>query len=188
MIADTFSSSLRLPMLPLLHPCKTHLHAIQTARPLFTHDLRPPVIFPDILPVLVAQHAASDRPASLHCATLRLAWRSAVAQDWTKIYSTLGLAKSTLSELSAFRARHSAALNRHAALTSSAPEIDLAKYKSVLKDQRAVDEAEKVLKSFKPQTYDVKKWQQAVEAFEGKAVSARPSEARPSRAERGEAE
>lgn len=175
-------------MLPLSPPLQIPSARYSNGTPPFAHDLRPPVIFPDILPVLVAQHAASLRPASLrftslHFATLRSASLAlgCRSQDWTKIYSTLGLAKSTLSELSAFRARHSAALNRHAALTSSAPEIDLAKYKSVLKDQRAVDEAEKVLKSFKPQTYDVKKWQQAVEAFEGKAVSARPSEARPSR-------
>lgn len=34
-----------------------------------------------------------------------------------------------------------------------------------------MEEAEKVLKSFKAQSYDLAKWQKAVEAFEGKAVS-----------------
>jgi F-type H+-transporting ATPase subunit d len=121
--------------------------------------------------------------------------RVATQVDWNKIYTGLGLAKGeslrawlqsptvrhrsptfpaptteTLHELSTFRARHSAALTRAAALNASLPEIDLSHYKTVLKDQRAVHEAEKALSAFKPVGYEVDKWNGVVEAFEGKAV------------------
>lgn len=45
-------------------------------------------------------------------------------------------------------------------------------YKSVLKDQRAVEEASKILADFKPVDYDVKKFDEIVGAFEKKAVDA----------------
>lgn len=73
--------------------------------------------------------------------------------------------------LQSFRARHSAALNKNSALKATTPSIDLSHYKSVLKDQQAVQLAEKVLGEFKPVDYDVSKWNGVVEAFEGKAVS-----------------
>lgn len=44
-------------------------------------------------------------------------------------------------------------------------------YRSVLKDQSALSQAEKVLKDFKPVDYDLQKWNGVVDAFEGKAVS-----------------
>ena len=44
-------------------------------------------------------------------------------------------------------------------------------YKSILKDQSAVQNAEKVLREFKPVDYDLSKWNGVVDAFEGKAVS-----------------
>jgi F-type H+-transporting ATPase subunit d len=78
----------------------------------------------------------------------------------------------TLSELSAFRARHAAALTKNNSLTTSTPTIDLAKYKSILKDQQSVQNAEKVLSSFKPVTYDLGKVVGVVDAFEGRAVEA----------------
>jgi len=48
----------------------------------------------------------------------------------------------------------------------------------VLKDQSAVAHAEKVLADFKAVDYDVSKWNDAVSAFETKAVSIRFEEAR----------
>lgn len=77
-----------------------------------------------------------------------------------------------MQELQAFRARHTAAANKNAALKASVPEIDLAHYKSVLKDQRAVDQASKVLADFKPVDYDVSKWNEVVANYESKAVAA----------------
>ena len=99
--------------------------------------------------------------------------RSATANvDWSKIYSGLGLNKETLTQLQAFRARNTNAANKQAALKASIPALDLSHYRSVLKDQRAVDEAEKFLSSFKPVDYDVAKWDGVVDAFESKAVAA----------------
>ncbi|WVN86659.1 uncharacterized protein L203_101828 [Cryptococcus depauperatus CBS 7841] len=92
--------------------------------------------------------------------------------DWSKIYTGLGLDKHTITSLQSFRARHSVAINKNAALKSTAPELDISHYKSVLKDQQAVQLAEKVLKEFKAVDYDVSKWNGVVEAFEGKAVAA----------------
>ncbi|WOO81358.1 ATP synthase subunit d, mitochondrial [Vanrija pseudolonga] len=99
--------------------------------------------------------------------------RSASANvDWSKIYSGLGLNKETLTELQAFRARNTAAFNKAAAIKATVPELDLAHYKSVLKDQSVIQQAEKVLAEFKPADYDVSKWNGVVDAFEGKAVEA----------------
>ena len=41
-----------------------------------------------------------------------------------------------------------------------------------MKDQSAVQNAEKVLREFKPVDYDLSKWNGVVDAFEGKAVAA----------------
>lgn len=59
----------------------------------------------------------------------------------------------------------------HAALAAQPTSVDLAHYRSVLKNKAVVDEAEKILKEFKPVTYDVSAHIKAIEAFEVKAVS-----------------
>lgn len=76
----------------------------------------------------------------------------------------------TVSEINAFRARHAAAATKNATLKSSTPTLDFARYKSVLKNQSALSEAEKVLSSFKPVTYDLGKITGVVDAFEARAV------------------
>ena len=48
--------------------------------------------------------------------------------------------------------------------------MDLAHYRSVLKNKAIVDEAEKILRDFKPVAYDVKSHIKAIETFETKAV------------------
>lgn len=48
--------------------------------------------------------------------------------------------------------------------------MDLAHYRSVLKNKAVVDEAEKLLREFKPVTYDVNTHVKAIETFEAKAV------------------
>jgi F-type H+-transporting ATPase subunit d len=93
-------------------------------------------------------------------------------QDWSKIYTGLGLGKQTITSLQEFRARHTTALNRNSALKATTPEIDLSHYKGLLKDQSAVQNAEKVLREFKAVDYDVTKFNSAVDAFKGKAVEA----------------
>jgi F-type H+-transporting ATPase subunit d len=52
--------------------------------------------------------------------------------------------------------------------------VDIAHYRSILKNQAVVDEAEKLLRDFKPVTYDVTSHIKAIEAFEGKAVLSTP--------------
>jgi hypothetical protein len=63
-------------------------------------------------------------------------------------------------------------MNKNAALKTGATEVNLEHYKSILKDQSAVQAAEKVLREFKAVDYDVSKWDQAVDSFQGKAVQA----------------
>ncbi|KDQ06241.1 hypothetical protein BOTBODRAFT_39713 [Botryobasidium botryosum FD-172 SS1] len=95
---------------------------------------------------------------------------AAVALDWARIYSSLGLGKETIATLQAFRKRHTEALRIHDQLASQPSTIDIARYRSVIKNQAIVDEAENILKSFKPVTYDVSAHVKAIESFEAKAV------------------
>ena len=76
----------------------------------------------------------------------------------------------TVASLQAFRKRHSDALRQIEALKNQPTTVDLSKYRGTLKNQAIVDEAEKLLKGFKPVTYDVKEIVGAIEAFETKAV------------------
>jgi hypothetical protein len=76
----------------------------------------------------------------------------------------------TVGALQAFRKRHSDAQRIAGGLAQQATTVDLSHYRSVLKNQAIVDEAEKALKEFKPVTYDVNAHVKAIEAFEAKAV------------------
>jgi F-type H+-transporting ATPase subunit d len=48
--------------------------------------------------------------------------------------------------------------------------VDLTHYRSILKNEGIVDDAEKLLNEFKPVTYDVNAHVKAIETFEAKAV------------------
>lgn len=62
----------------------------------------------------------------------------------------------------------------HNAQSSQPTTVDFAHYRSVLKKNEAiVDEAEKLLRGFKPVTYDVNAHVKAIETFEVKAVCPR---------------
>ncbi|GMK55131.1 hypothetical protein CspeluHIS016_0201870 [Cutaneotrichosporon spelunceum] len=144
---------------------------------LLTPALQPPRLacLPLAPPLALGQLSSTSQSNSSphHSSKMSAAARTASANvDWSKIYTSLGLNKETLAQLQAFRARNSNAQNKNAALKASIPEIDLSHYKSVLKDQRAVDQASKVLADFKPIDYDVKKFDDIVGAFEKKAVDA----------------
>ncbi|KAG8810960.1 ATP synthase d subunit [Serendipita sp. 401] len=91
--------------------------------------------------------------------------------DFTKIYSTLGLGKETVNSLQAFRKRHADAQRIHGTLSSQPTTVDFAHYRSILKNQNIVNEAEKILKDFKPATYDVSAHVKAIDQFEAKAVA-----------------
>ena len=58
----------------------------------------------------------------------------------------------------------------HAQAAAAPTTVDLAHYRSVLKNKAIVDEAEKLLNEFKPVTYDVSAQIKAIETFEAKAV------------------
>ena len=68
------------------------------------------------------------------------------------------------------RKRHGDAQRAASTLGSQPTSVDFAHYRSVLKNKAIVDEAEKLLKDFKPVTYDVGAHVKAIETFEAKAV------------------
>ncbi|KAI0733451.1 ATP synthase d subunit [Fomitopsis betulina] len=96
---------------------------------------------------------------------------AAAAVDFTRVYSSLGLSKETVASLQAFRKRHADAQRIHAQAAAASTTVDLADYRSVLKNKAIVDEAEKLLGGFKPVTYDVSTQIKAIETFEAKAVA-----------------
>jgi F-type H+-transporting ATPase subunit d len=61
----------------------------------------------------------------------------------------------------------------HSLYATQPTTVNLAHYRSVLKNQAVVDEAERILRDFKPVTYDVNEHVKAIEAFEAKAVGMR---------------
>ncbi|KDR83516.1 hypothetical protein GALMADRAFT_235706 [Galerina marginata CBS 339.88] len=96
---------------------------------------------------------------------------AAVAVDFSRIYSSLGLGKETISALQAFRKRHMEAQRLNHVYSNQPSSVSFDHYRSVLKNQAIVDEAEKTLKEFKPVTYDVNAHVKAIETFETKAVA-----------------
>ncbi|KAH8105510.1 ATP synthase d subunit [Cristinia sonorae] len=96
---------------------------------------------------------------------------AAAAVDFTRIYSSLGLGKETVAALQAFRKRHMDAQRIQSQLAAQSTTVDLEHYRSVLKNKAVVDEAEKLLREFKPVTYDVSSHIKAIETFETKAVA-----------------
>jgi len=91
--------------------------------------------------------------------------------DFARVYSSLGLGKETVAAVQAFRKRHADAQRINSTVASQPSTIDFEHYRSVLKNTAVIDEAEKILKSFKPVTYDVGAHVKAIEAFEAKAVA-----------------
>ncbi|KAJ3554798.1 hypothetical protein NM688_g2921 [Phlebia brevispora] len=101
-----------------------------------------------------------------------MASKAAVAAvDFTRLYASLNLGKETVAALQAFRKRHGDAQRVHAQLNAQPSSVDFAYYRSILKNKAVVDEAEKLVKDFKPVTYDVSGHIKAIEAFEVKAVA-----------------
>jgi F-type H+-transporting ATPase subunit d len=76
----------------------------------------------------------------------------------------------TVAALQAFRKRHGDAQRVANTLQNQPTTVDISHYRSLLKNQAIVDEAEKTMRDFKPVTYDVSSHVKAIEAFEAKAV------------------
>ncbi len=91
--------------------------------------------------------------------------------DFAKVYSSLQLGKNTVSSMQAFRKRADDAKRQLGALQEQSVDVDLAHYRKTLRNQDVVAQAEKILKDFKPVTYDVAAQLKAIDAFEAKAVS-----------------
>jgi F-type H+-transporting ATPase subunit d len=77
----------------------------------------------------------------------------------------------TIASLQAFRKRHADAQRLNAQFANQPTTVDFSHYRTILKNKAIVDEAEKLLKEFKPVSYDVNAQIKAIEAFEAKAVS-----------------
>ena len=90
--------------------------------------------------------------------------------DYGQIIHTLGLTGTTANSLLAFNRRNEAAKTKVAQLEQQPTSIDFSHYRSVLKNQKVVEELEKAIKSFKPINYDVSKHLKTIEAFETVAV------------------
>lgn len=90
--------------------------------------------------------------------------------DYGQIISKLGLTGQTANSLLAFHRRNEAAKLKVAQLSEQSTTVDFAHYKTLLKNQKVVDEIKQALDSFKPITYDVSKQLKTVEALESAAV------------------
>lgn len=90
--------------------------------------------------------------------------------DFARIYTKLGLGKESIAQVQAFRKRHAEAQRINAQLSAQPSSLDLATYRSRLRNKEIVIDAEKILSSFKPATYDVSAQLKAIDAFQAKAV------------------
>ncbi|CAG8457031.1 9268_t:CDS:2 [Scutellospora calospora] len=97
--------------------------------------------------------------------------RAATSIDWSKLTITLGLKKETIASLQAFRKRNEEAKRVVSALKQQKAEIDFDHYRNILKNKAIVNEAEKVLNSFKPTKVDLNAQIKIVETFEEKAAT-----------------
>lgn len=95
---------------------------------------------------------------------------AALKVDWAKIGTSLGIKGQTAAGLQAFKKRNEDARRRVQVLSEQPQEIDFAHYRSILKNQTALNEIESYFKNFKPATYDVGRQIRAIEAFEAQAV------------------
>ncbi|KAH7100575.1 mitochondrial ATP synthase [Auriculariales sp. MPI-PUGE-AT-0066] len=95
---------------------------------------------------------------------------TAAAVDFPRLISSLKLGRETVASLNAFRKRFHDAQMVKGQLASQPTSVDINYYRSVLKNQDVVNQAEKLLSDFKPVTYDVRAHVKAIEAFEAKAV------------------
>lgn len=85
--------------------------------------------------------------------------------------SSLEFFLETIATLQAFRKRHADAQRIQGQLSSQPTTVDFSHYRTVLKNQEIVAQAEKLLKDFKPVTYEVDAQVKAIDQFEATAVS-----------------
>ncbi|SAM02571.1 hypothetical protein [Absidia glauca] len=93
--------------------------------------------------------------------------RSAAKVDWTKL--SVSLPQETVASLQAFRKRNEEVKRVLDELKNQPTAVDFAHYRSTLKNQKIVDQAEKALKDFKPVTYNLDAQLKAIDQFQAKA-------------------
>jgi hypothetical protein len=91
--------------------------------------------------------------------------------NWTKLTSAIAGRQQTQAALSNFRKEYEDAKRQLSVLQEQKTTVDFSQYRSVLKNQKVVDELEKTLKNFKPVTYNLAAQQTLISAYETKAVS-----------------
>ena len=89
--------------------------------------------------------------------------------DWTRLLA-LRLQKDTAASLTAFRKRYDDTKRTLATLQEQRTTVDFSQYRSVLSNQAIVDQAEKLMKEFKPVTMDSTKQKKLLEQVEQRAV------------------
>ncbi|CAO3649651.1 unnamed protein product [Cunninghamella echinulata] len=92
--------------------------------------------------------------------------QSAGKLDWSKL--SVSLPQETAASLQAFRKRNEEVKRVLSELKAQSTTVDFAHYRSALKNQFIVDQAEKAVKDFKPVTYnlDVQKAQSTVQKID----------------------
>lgn len=101
---------------------------------------------------------------------MSVAKSAATKLNWAQVSQTLGLAGSTAASLTAFKKRNDEAKKEHQSLSTQSTTVDFDHYRSILKNQKVIDEIEKAVSSYKPVTYDVSKTLKTIDIFELKAV------------------
>ncbi|KAI9143182.1 hypothetical protein BKA69DRAFT_1062753 [Paraphysoderma sedebokerense] len=90
--------------------------------------------------------------------------------DWSNLSVALKLKPETSASLSAFRKRHEELQRTVATLQEARSDIDFNHYRSILKNKKVVDDAEKALKAFAPAKYDLQAQLKVIHSFEAKAL------------------
>lgn len=101
---------------------------------------------------------------------MSVAKSAATKLNWAQVSQSLGLAGSTAASLTAFKKRNDEAKKESQSLASQPTTVDFGYYRSVLKNQKVVDEIERAVSQFKPVTYDISKTLKTIDIFELKAV------------------
>lgn len=90
--------------------------------------------------------------------------------DWAKIISNLKITGPTVQQLSSFKKRNDEARHNLLELQNANEPIDFNYYRSKLKNQKIVDDIEKMYKSYKPVVINSKEQIDIISSFEKHAM------------------
>jgi F-type H+-transporting ATPase subunit d len=102
-----------------------------------------------------------------------MANRNITKLDFSRVLRTLS--PESAASIQSFRKRYDDLARQHYVLTQqsaqASQQLDLARYRNVLKNKAIVDKAEKAWSAYQPQKLDVKSKLELIGKFEKKAVS-----------------